>query len=645
MLRQINIVAATLMAVNIIIAAEAVGQPVDTQSPTLIDQPLATQAYSVVENWVARGDVPESTVSIEAENVSAVAVTIRFEGVTMGRAVAAVDNPMALVADRKPRDFMPLLLQATGDAIEEARQSLLTMASRPGNEAVPQHYRDIAPLLQLDVQIAKLPMLLKLNEPADLVRQSTVGVHGLAMSYEGQWAWSFPGTAIAANLSLPDQLNRMLRELGLDITQLAEVGQRQAMFRFETMHLVRPRDDGPVRLLHRGQDVVGAGPLSAAAVNVVAKLWADHLLYRQQSDGGFTGTYLPTADRFDPERASVTDSMLVCYALARYSRSPGLDEADAKRYAEAARRGVSAAIDVLQAMPKFVPEPGKNKREDDEPPKLDQGMPPIRCQHAAMTLLALIETPGTAELKPARDRLAGALLACSGPEGQFRTLPDERSGDVSRPTQALAMLAMVRMYEQTRLPIYLETAKQASEALWSDERSLRIASVMPWAAHCEFDLLRLGHPTPGLLVVRNNSEALWENQVTPRAAARHSDSTKEGYISRDTVGGFRLDNDIVPEPTWLTAGPLAGLAAGLPVDRFVSESDRKLWQTNIALGLRFLYQLTMTPDAAWYVHDLSRAVGGVRTAFWDNRQPLSATAMALLAAAELQLAKAKLQED
>jgi len=622
-----------LLTINIIAVGEAGGQP--------IDQTLATQAYTVVENWVDRGSVPTRTVAIEAEDVAAAHVTLRFEGVTLGQATAAVDQPMRMVADRKPRDFMPLLLTATRDAIAEAKKTLVTLSAKPGGDTVPNDYRQIAPLLQLDLQLARSPQLLTLAQPSDLTAKMTVGVHGLAMRHEGRWAWTFPGSAIAANLSLPDQLNRMLRDLSLDITQLPTVGDRQAMFRFEVLHLIRRTADGPVARLHRGQDVVPAGPLSERSIQTVAKLWADHLIYRQQSDGGFTGTYQPTSDRFDPPRASITDTMLACYALARYSRSPALGEDQAQRYAAAARRGVQAAIEQLGAMPEPVDDPTEKPRAGEQR-TVDKGMPAIRCRHAAMTLLALIETPGTADLKPARDRLAGALLACSGPEGRFRSLPDQRSGEVSRPTHALATLALVKMYGQTRQAIYLDTARQAGEAMWTDAESMRIASVMPWAAMMEFELLGLGQPTQGLLVVRNHAELLWETQVSPAAAAANRDPVKDGYVSPDTVGGLALATDIVPEPTWLTAGPLAGLAAGLPVGGFVAEADRGDWALDAAVGLRFLYQLTMTPDAAWYVHDLPRSVGGVRTAFWDNRQPPAATAMALLAAAELQHALARL---
>jgi len=636
MLRGINTVAAMLLASNIIAGGEVRGQPID---PT-----LATQAYSVVDNWVSRGSTPQRTLAIEAEDVAAVHVAIRFEGVTLGQATTAVDNPMRLIAERKPRDFMPLLLAATTQAIAEARETLVALSARPGGDAMPNTYREIAPLLQLDLQFARPPAMLALEQPSDLTRTMTVGVHGLAMHRDGKWAWMFPGTAIAANLSLPDQLNRLLRSLGADITQLATISDQQAIFRFDVLHLIRRTADGPVVQLHRGQDVVAPGPLSDRSIGVVAKLWADHLIHRQQSDGGFAGTYLPTADRYDPARASVTDAMLACHALARFSRSPALDQREARRYADAARRGVKAAIDTLGAMPKATARPG-SADGPGEPASPDRGLPAIRCQHAAMTLLALLATPDVADLKPARDRLAGALLACSGPEGRFRSLPDKRSGEVSRPTQALAALALVRMYEQTRQPIYLETAKQAGAALWTDAESMRVANVMPWAAMMEFDLLRLGHPTQGLLVVRNQADLLWQTQVTPTAAAANADAAKDGSISPDAIGGLRLGSDIVPEPTWLTAGPLAGLAAGLPVGGFVAEADRGDWALDTAIGLRFLYQLTMTPDAAWYVHDLPRSIGGVRTAFWDNRQPIAATAMALLAAAELQHALAKLDQQ
>jgi len=441
MLRQINIAAVVLTILTTIGGGVATGQP--------LDRSLATQAYNVVENWVARGQTPAHTVAIEAEDVAAVHVAIRFQGVALGQAITAMNHPRQLLAEREARDFMPLLLDATKVAISETRKSLIALSAKPGGNALPQDYREIAPLLQLDIEFARPPQPLILDQPSDLPTRMIVGQHGLAMTHNDQWAWVFPGTAVASNLSLPDQLNRLLREHGLDITQLGAVSKQRAFMRFEVMHLVRRKADGPVVQLYRGQSVLPAGPLTDRSIGIAARMWADHLVLRQQSDGGFSGTYHPTADRFDPQRATIADSMLAAYALARLSRVPGLDEADAKRYADATRKAIDTCIDALKAQPPKV----KDFEKKDEQAEPDAGLPDIRCQHAAMTLLALLETPGTADLKAARDRLAGALLACTNETGQFRSLPDPRASDVSRPTQALATRALVRMYAQTRQPV------------------------------------------------------------------------------------------------------------------------------------------------------------------------------------------------
>ena len=54
------------------------------------------------------------------------------------------------------------------------------------------------------------------------------------------------------------------------------------------------------------------------------------------------------------------------------------------------------------------------------------------------------------------------------------------------------------------------------------------------------------------------------------------------------------------------------------------------------LGARFIKQLMFDRAGAYYVFDAREVVGGVRAGLWDNRQPIEATAMALLAVTELQ---------
>ncbi len=104
----------------------------------------------------------------------------------------------------------------------------------------------------------------------------------------------------------------------------------------------------------------------------------------------------------------------------------------------------------------------------------------------------------------------------------------------------------------------------------------------------------------------------------------------------DTTGGIILDAMIIPEPTWQTARPLTMLALLPREKRLTSPDELDKQLVSVTQGLGFLDRLSLDRPHDWYVRQPAEARGAVRQAMWDNRQPLTATAMALLAGAEFQ---------
>jgi len=596
----------------------------DRAKAQTLEEATAIQAFAVVENWVARAAVPDSVPTLETAGVAAVHVTLRFEGVTMGQATATRDDPLEAVASDEPRNVLALLRPATREALEAVKRSLTTLNARPGQGAAPDQIEQIAPLLQLDIQLAGPPRPLRLERLAHLPERMVVDVHGLALRKGSDWAWQFPGNAIAANLSLVDQVERLRGQLRLGPMALRDLAAEEAprFYRFAVAYVVGPSADRPPRRLYRGQEVLPTRPLTLDETRRLTDRWATYLEQRQRPEGYFAGTYHPTGDRYDPARASAADAALAAYALARYARLDRLDADRRQALAAASRRAIERIVQQMGI------DPSAERADASQTARLPTA-------DLAMTLIALLETPGAGDLKSIRDRLAGLVRSARTADGRFRRATHARATEATRPASALATLALVRYFDQTRSPAYLEAARESLGALWADAAEAP-ASVFPWAALAEFDLMRLERATPGVLTVRETCRALWRRQVRPEDAGSPQAIEPGRGASPDTVGGLVLDAELVPEPTWLTAGPLVALAAAMPGAHFVAEDERPQWMLDTALGLRFLEQLTLTKDAAYYVLRLSWAIGGVRTAFWDNRQPLSATAMALLAGSEFE---------
>lgn len=589
-------------------------QPPQTEAQTpILDAGLARQAFSLGENWVARGRVPRQTLTVAVRHLAAVHVTLRLDGLTLGQATVAVPTSQ----HRSTVDLMDYTRRGVAQALDVCLERVRKLNEQMPQRRLPTDMADLAPLLQLDLQCAYPPVAMRFDSPIDLPGLFRVGEHGLMLSHEGRNAWLFAGNAIAANLNLQAQIDRLLGQLDLPPITSQKLGKKDgpALHRFEMIHLVRLRQaDDPAQLV-RGRVPLETAPLNGKQADRYAAMWAKHLIARQQPGGWFAGTYLPSANQYEPALSDPASCGLACYALARYARS--LNPEDPRRQA-----AETAAIKGITALTKQLL--GREGASITERPNL------LQLSDCSMALIALLETPGTAKLKKQRDRLAGAILAMQKPNGVFRNADAAKARDATIPTASLAAYAMARMYDQARQPQHLQCARRAIDVLLQNTPASKLPSAYPWLPMAEFELSRVGKGSPALVTFREAAIDILKKQV-------EAEQISPTGLGKDAVGGFTQQSNFIGEPTWLSARPLAMIAASLRVPYFVSEKERTLWLVNAARGMRFLAQLTTEPAGCYYVRNPGRALGGVHTAMWDNRQPLAATAMALLAGAELQL--------
>ena len=141
---------------------------------------------------------------------------------------------------------------------------------------------------------------------------------------------------------------------------------------------------------------------------------------------------------------------------------------------------------------------------------------------------------------------------------------------------------------------------------------------MPWV------LLALGpgeRMTGGEVLVRMRS-LVWEHQL--------SGAGVEGD-DRDLAGGIVFTRGGPPLPTWQTARAAAAMGAMLGDPRLTAEADRAGEFLRVLRTLRFLRQLTVDESLGHLLEADELAMGGVRAAAWDQRQPSIATSLTLLA--------------
>ena len=591
-----------------------------------LDAAIAQQAYAVAESWMEDLQVPDSAPVIEAKGAAAAHITIRFEGIALGSATQTLDNPLAPITQTQPTDVMALVRPAMSQAITDAQRGLKVIAAKPGNHNLPKDLATLAPLLKLEIAIARAPQRIRLHSREQLLQRFKPALHGLALRHDDRWAWSFPNTVVATNPNLNAQLLQLLAGVELGVEHAAKIGQTDGplLYRFSVVHVVRPAADQPVVVLHRGGQPLPPVGLTGEQIDTISLTWANHLIRRQSPTGHFKGTYHPTGNRYHPEQALNTNAALACYALARFSKQPHLDEATRIRCRATARQGLNALLtDMGVAHGSGITTGPVQTRQ--------------HTGTVAMTLLTLLELPDQDGLTLPRDRLAGMLVMAIDDTGLVRSTDHPDSPPDARSNRSLTALAMVRLYAHTRDEQYLNRAQLILKRIWAESEQAPAKGIGPWLAMAEMELSDLDRGTLGLIGVRQLCDRQWSRQVRPFGPTASDDPDSPDYVSPDTFGGFRSDAHLYPEPTWLSALPTAALAVVLGTEGMVAEEQRFEWMMNGSLALRFLSQLTMRTEDAYYAHPLTETVGGVRAAPWDNRQPLGATAMALLAATEFKL--------
>lgn len=629
-------------------AAAAPAAPGELQAP-LLDASHGFFAFGLAERWVRQGSVDAG---IDAEQLAAdlygVRVTLRQDGFTVGLGDAlredaseAVDGrggPVG-VADLTRRAVEAALADLRGH-LEDARLQAVR-DSIPGREIAVVTPADIAGRLQADVQLARRPVTVRIPRDADpnaVLGSFAPGFHGLRLvGNRGAGSLTWPGTAIALNLSPRSQLIQPLSDEGHPQTDLAAVGRAggPVLQRFEAIQVVRAAPGQPPVELVRGSTLLPPIPVTMRTLDDLADRLGRHLADRFTQDGRVRGAYLPTRGEHDPPIASEEDTAWACYALAAHARAMR-DRQPSGPGQEFGRRALDAATALAQ------------RQLNAEAAGFDAGA-------ASLTLLALVEDgladPRTNEGVSLRDALGQRLRSIFDDTGVARRPGAEKQGE-TRPamnaaTQALATAALAALFDQTRDPATGEVVGRSLDALWTASRGNLSAGVLPWYASAVSRV--------GALLAGEDAAAQARLLERRRALASLVDTLAQQQVIEpprlgpaDVVGGFELVKGppgSPPNPNWYTAHLLHFVALAIADDGIAAQGDRMGWILTSGLAARFVGQLMMDEPASYYVRNRQEALRGVRLALYDNTLPVYATAISLLAVTQQRAALEKVLPD
>ncbi|MBL0927474.1 MAG: hypothetical protein IBJ11_07465 [Phycisphaerales bacterium] len=549
--------------------------PADAGGPTAAE---TLAAYQAVESWIRAWSVPSDPQPSPTRRPAC--VTLRLAGRVVGRAADFSDDGAAL-------------WRAARGAFLEAAPNL--PVERDALRA--QRTLETAARLTIDVQLAGTLEPLVGETFAAAGAALSPGLDGVAARVGGTIAGVFPGAMLSSG-RLPDQGLRVAAgELGLPPLDLEDLRAKHGLtvYRFAARHIAQPSPGVEPMFLTRGGRVVSTAEIGGPYLRGLSNGLARHLLkhaWPGKEPHGLLGDYNPLLNEFEPLIAPPFEQALAAIALARFAAAPGVDADLAKRCGWLARRVVEDLADVT-------------------PQETD---PMVRPLDAAAWLLAQDLAPGPAgskDLSATVEKARARVLGCAGSDAQWREHPPF--------ARAFMAWALAEHAAQAGSPeSFARAAEQRTRELWTSTAPAEFVDQMPWLAWAELRLARGKPDVPAGVALRSVRADIARFQV------REDDAGADA----DLIGGIRLG--IGGPPTWQSLRPAALLATMLGDARLTEPDELSGELSTLIRSLRFLAQLTIREPEGHMARDPSRALGGVRLALWDQRQPLGANALALL---------------
>ncbi len=537
------------------------------------------QAYRTVEGWIRAWDVPAEAQLLDPPETTAACVTLRLSGRVMGRATATTAGQSLWEAARRAWQEAASNLPVERDALRQ------------------ENLRALAPQLMIDVQLAGPMTPITAGSLQEAAQNVSPGKQGVAVRAGERIEAVFPGFMLSTNMTPGDGLIAALGMLGLPPQDLA-VLKRDAgliLYRFDVQHVAQAAPGEPPIFLTRGGRTVKTRQITPRTLRDFGDQLAANLVRRQwpgEEPFGLLGTYQPWLDEFeDAAPANAADQALAALALARWAQV-------SRNREDMHEASVAAAQWVLQKL--------ADVGEGETSPNEDA----VASSLMAMAYLTFLNPNQTAPNQ-------GAPASAAPPQNGAANPPVVEAIRVN----AVAMAARAHNNEGLA-----EDANNRIRALFQNTPPAQLPSLMPWLGWAELALLDDEERVPSAIALREFRDLVEEHQLSLLDVSSSGDEDLAGGIVF-TSGGAAL-------PTWQSIRPLIFLATMLGDERLTSPDERAAHLVRLLEGLRFVQQLTVDEAECHMFANPDRALGGVRLALWDQRQPVDSTALALLLVAE-----------
>jgi len=450
-----------------------------------------------------------------------------------------------------------------------------------------QEHFDVARLSRLLIEIEVLGPAQPVAVEGDWTRWRAVdpfiepGVHGMVLIGGRAQQRFCPSDLITSDRVLADVLQSLAQSLHADPSKIPGT----PLYRFRTLHWAQRDADADIVTLHRGLTVLPPEAVSPSALDDAIGRLAEYMAYRQLESGLFTYQYEVGADRYSTEDNVVRQvgAALAMAVHARWSqRSASLAAADL---------AIRHHLQGLREIP-----------EVDRAAFIATADGRHKLGVTALLALAMAEHPEPEQSAAVRDRLINGMLWLQRPSGMFVTaFPPAEQIDAQDYFPGEALLAMARQYTLRPDARILEAFDRAITFYRGYFRQAGSPAFMPWQVQAYTILARQTRRQDYEGYVFELADLLADQQLTPENC---SWPELWGGIAAYQPGRAGV----------ATAAYLEGFADALTLARDAGDSEReRRYEKVVRAAARFVMQLQVRPEEAYFVRSPQDAVGGIRS--------------------------------
>ncbi len=410
------------------------------------------------------------------------------------------------------------------------------------------------------------------------------GVEGIAVRKGDAWAIRHPAKLrLAPNQNVVIALESLCIEVGVHpataISRQLSPKDDVTLYTIPTITVVQDRDEGQVRKLIRGDELVTIADINPSNMNRLADLIASHLINCMNNDGFIIGGYQPATDSLSPPHATIFVNILVATALDAYASNIRATHKDEAEYTiktilrtvnnqykdrDSVSNNVASAM-VILAVP--------NQSIADQLPELLE-----RCKQQVINSCKHSVNEEESALHP----------------HEFAMLSD-----------AIATIAN----SNTKDGVIDTLAKEVCHRCMNSVPMQSKMSTIPWIVDAFYKV-----------IIDAPEQASMQELLEIALSAQINETNS------DLFGGFSLiSNGIrVVDARGIRMVPMLALFAQTP-----NPNQSKAIQA-LTKSIRFVSQLTTQEQRANRFANPTLSKGGVRVATWDASMPTEASAMALL---------------